>query len=317
MRFRRSQPPLETEPARRTDRIMGTWVSQQVHGLGGERACTLARDEIRRLEQLWSVFAPESEISALANAAGERRLCIEDDTLEILAVAKQLYAQTEGALNVTAGPWMQLWRLAAERGCPPSAADLAEVRELVDMDGLLLGPGRSAQLARAGQSLDLGAVGKGFAADRCIDLYQQRGARHAWVDLGGNVAVLGTRPDGQPWRIGIQAPGRPRGDCFGYIEASDCSVVTSGSYERWFDVGGRRYSHVIDPTTGLPVSTEVRSATVVANSSVFADGLATACLVLGTARSLELAEELRAEVLLLDDAGVHLTPGLESAFHPA
>jgi thiamine biosynthesis lipoprotein len=290
---------------------------QQVHGLGGEQSCILARDEVRRLEQLWSVSLPESEVSALADAAGERRIAVDEDTFEILAVAKQLYAETEGVLNVMAGPLMELWRTAAERGSPPSAAELARVRELVDIDGLSLGPGRSAQLSRAGQSLDLGAVGKGFAADRCIELYQQRGARYAWVDLGGNVSLLGTRPDGRPWRIGIQAPGRPRGDCFGYIEASDCSVVTSGSYERWFDVGGRRYSHVIDPMTGLPVATELRSATVVASSSVFADGLATACLVLGTARSLELAQALRAEVLLLDDAGVHLTPGLESAFHPA
>lgn len=296
---------------------MGTLVRQRVYGIGGAEIAARAHAEIMRLEALWSVYRPDSEISTLGRDAGRSAINVHDDTMAILAQAKQWHALTDGTFDITIAPLMQLWRRAAQSGEAPPADELAAVRELVDVHALELGPGRSARLAREGQAVDLGGVGKGYAADRCVELYHEHGAKHAFLDLGGSLAAVGGRPDGRPWRVGIQRPGRPRGEWFGYVEVSDCSVVTSGSYERGFDIAGRHYSHVLDPRTGSPVENEVLSATIISSSSALADAIATACLVLGTARGLRLASALRADAVLLDATGVHCTPDIASRFFPA
>ncbi|HKP58995.1 MAG TPA: FAD:protein FMN transferase [Polyangiales bacterium] len=315
--FARSSSQLSTAPAERRARQMGTLVQQRVYGIGGERACAEAHAEIARLEALWSVFREDSEICQLARCAGRSSILVHEDTFAVLAQAMQLHGLSGGAFDITAGPLLKLWRQAAQRDSLPEPEELAAARALVGIHDLVLGPGCSAQLGRKGQSIDLGAIGKGYAADRCLELYRQQGVRHALIDLGGNVAALGCRPDGAAWRVGIQAPGRPRGEWFGYLEVTDSSIVTSGSYERGYEVAGQRYSHVLDPRTGVPVSNAVLSATVMADSSTFADGLSTACLILGVERSLELANALGAEVLLLDEAGVHATAGIAQVFHAA
>jgi thiamine biosynthesis lipoprotein len=305
-------------PVERSDRLMGTVVSQRAYGIGAARCAALASAELVRLEGLWSVFRPDSEVSELARCAGCQALAIDTDTLAILAAAKEFQVSMLGAFDTTVGPSLTLWRAAQARGSLPAAEEIAAARALLGSCDIELGPGLRARLKRSGQQLDLGAIAKGYAADRCVELYRQAGIRHALLDLGGNVVLQGQRPDGAPWRVGIQAPGRARGRSIGYLEAADCSVVTSGNYERHFEIAGHRYSHIIDPRTGMPVANDALSATVMAASSTFADALATACIVLGVQDGMTLAEALGARALMLDaKGGVHLTSRLQPYFHAA
>jgi len=191
---------------------------------------------VARLEALWSVFRPTSELSRLAAHAGDPCMVVAPATADIFRHAHKLHALTHGALDITSGSLVRLWRVAAERGYTPTSEELTAARALVNIADLEVTETDRARLRRMGQQLDLGAIGKGYAAERCIELYIQQGARHAMIDLGGNVAVLGSKPDGSAWRVGIQAPTGRRGEHLGYLEVRDCSVVTSGSYERVYEV---------------------------------------------------------------------------------
>ena len=144
------------------------------------------------------------------------------------------------------------------------------------------------------------------------------------IDLGGNIAVLGSKEDGSPWNVGIQDPDAPRGECLGVLSVSDKSVVTSGDYERFFEIGGQRYHHIIDPRTGYPAKSGLRSVTVVAAESMTADALSTALFVLGLKRGSEVLRTLRTALtgenvealFVTSDREVYITPGLAKAYTP-
>ena len=307
--------PLHGTKDGRWDRQMGTVVHQLVHGIVGPQCSELGAREIARLEALWSVFRPTSEVSRLAAQAGDQPIVVAPETVEILTHARELHALTHGALDITAGCLMRLWRTAVERGRVPTSKELAVTRALVNIADLEISAGRLVRLRRAGQQLDLGALVKGYAADRCIELYKGHGVRHAMIDLGGNVAALGSQPDGSPWRVGIQSPRGRRGEHLGYLEVRDCSVVTTGSYERVYEVAGHRYSHIVDPRTGVPVDTDIESVTVMHRSSLMADAFATAFMVLGSKRAFELASELSLDVMLLCGGRWQLTGTIHGLFH--
>ena len=308
---------ISMSPSVRAEAHMGTVVSQRAYGITATQTMQQASAEIAALERLWSVFRTDSEISALAESAGEHPIEVEEVTFLLLVTVARFHASMRGAFDITVGPLLSLWREAARRGRLPSATELDRAAALVDAHCVRLGPMRRAMLDRRGQRLDLGAVGKGYAADRCIELYRNAGLRHALVDFGGNVVLLGPRPDGTPYHVGIQAPERPRGQCVGTVEASDCAIVSSGSYERFFVIDGHRYSHVVDPRNGMPVDNDLASVTVLADSSAFADALSTACFVLGLEEGRALAEELDATALLIDDAGhVHFTGDMAQRYRP-
>jgi thiamine biosynthesis lipoprotein len=311
-------------------------LSQRVYGIHGAQCTERAAVEIARLERLWSVFLPHSEISELARSAGSHPSAISSDTATVLLAAKRWRAWSEGAFDVMGAPLFALWREAAARGRVPESSQVSACLKLVNDQDLVLDAlsdgtpqdlsaarrpmletsAARAFLRRKGECVDLGGIAKGFAADRCRELYGQQGVRHAVLDLGGNAVVLGPRPDGSPWRVGIQSPWGAPGACIGYLEVEDCSVVTSGHYERYFEVAGRRYSHIVDPRTGHPVCNDLLSVTVVARSSMDADAVSTACSVLGLTRSLAMLADARdVEALFIDRShAVHLTPGLVHRF---
>lgn len=303
-------------PAECWDVLMGTLVHQRVYGIAGAFCTELARAEIERLERLWSVFRPDSEVSELGRRAGERPFSVSPETSAILGLASELRAFTKGAFDVTAGAAVELWRRAAASGRSPTASEVTAARALIG-ECVLEVSERTVQLRRRGQRLDLGAIGKGYAADRCVSIYLQHGIRHGMIDLGGNVAVVGGAPDRSAWRIGIQIPGGRRGEYFGYVEARDCSVVTSGNYERNFELDGRQYSHVIDPRTGWPVPCDALSVTVMHASSAYADALATALLVMGRDQGFTFAQDNDLDALLFDRRNLRVTAGMARAFHAA
>ncbi|MCB7130451.1 MAG: FAD:protein FMN transferase, partial [Candidatus Brocadiales bacterium] len=168
--------------------------------------------------------------------------------------------------------------------------------------------------------IDLGGIGKGFAVDRAVDMLKGRGITSALVNLGGNIYALGHPPGADTWKIGVQHP-RDKDVLLGYIELVDMGIATSGDYERFFTVDGQRYSHIIDPRTGMPASGEVISVTVVARSATEADALSTGVFILGRERGAELLEGLKDVGALIayehddyDDIGFEMIGSVKELF---
>jgi thiamine biosynthesis lipoprotein len=210
-----------------------------------------------------------------------------------------------------------LWADAVKKSEPPGEADIVKTLPLVGHNALLLDPHKmTAGLERAGQSVDLGGVGKGYAADKVLDVFRSYGISSAFVNLGGNVAAMGAKPDGSQWHIGIRHP-REENSLVGVVSVADRSVVTSGDYQRYF-IGkdGKRYHHILDPYTGYQAESGLASATVVANGSAAADALSTALFVAGMQKGVGFLDSFPgAEAVFVgQDLSVYATKGLQGSF---
>lgn len=271
------------------DFLMNTTISQKIHGnLSGE-IYDRAIIELQRLEDLLSFYRETSEVSLLNRRAGKPAVKISEELLFILQQAKKYAQLSENAFCVSLAPLVQLWRRSGAAQELPSPDDISHSLTLCENDNLELNEeDHTARLRTGGAMIDLGGIGKGFSADRCCDIYKDMGAVSAFINLGGNVKTIGTRPDGKPWVIGIQHPDKPRGACYGTILCSDRSAVTSGGYERYQEVNGTKYQHIIDGRTGCPADSGLKSVTVLSESSTQADALSTAAFVLGLQKGLEL-----------------------------
>ncbi len=278
----------------------------------GEAAATrLGREavaEARRIEQKFSRYRATSVVGQLNDEAGGAPLAVDDETEALVQSALELARLTGGRFDPTVGVLRQAWDF--RRAEVPSEQVLQALLTRVDYRAVELSHG-TVRLAREGMALDLGGVGKEYAADRLAELLKARGVESAMVNLLGDVRTVGRRGDGAPWLIGVQDP-RDRSRCRFAIRAqADCGVATSGDYERGFESGGVRYHHLLDATTGWPAR-GLASATVVAPTAAEAGRLATASFLLGPERGLHLlAATPSVEGALITEAGELLaTPGM-------
>jgi len=294
--------------------LMDTLIQQRIDDAdGAEAVLDEAEALLRQLDAALSRFQPESDVSRISANAGAAPVPVGEDTLAVLRFAKDFSRQSSNALAVTVTPLSDLWNVNAEDPRVPDADAVAAALTLVD-DAQLVLDGDTAFLARPGMSLDLGALGKGYACDRLIQLYRDRGVTAAIVSVGGSIAALG-RPEGRAYTIGIRDP---RGDASSYIATlplEDAFCSTSGDYEQYFEVGGVRYHHIFDPATGYPADSGLMSVTVISNSGIASDALSTACFVLGPEEGIALLEAWGAEgVFIQKDSVVRVTPGLKETF---
>ncbi len=334
---------------------MGTVITNKVYGKHAENVICAAREETARLEGILSRFIPDSDIGRLNAEAGGGFVQVSRETSEVLSWAVRFSECSHGRFDITIAPLSALWSGAKEGHKPPGKKMIADALKLVNYTDVILDigeaegrhrgidwhrgkagygseaePGRTvhgtaglkgtAGLRRTGQSVDLGGIGKGFAADRILDTYKMFGITSAFTNFGGNVAVLGAKPDGSPWNIGIRHPRKENG-LIGAISVSDRSVVTSGDYQRYFmGLDGKRYHHILDPKNGYPAESGLTSATVVCESSMAADALSTALFVSGFSKDIECVFETLecfpgAEAVLVDkDMTIYVTDGLWGSF---
>ena len=284
---------------------MGTIMTHTAYGRNAQAALQTVAEEARRLERMLSRFVPESDIAVLNRTAGKSRQSVGAETFAILSEAKRLSAQTGGSFDVTVGPLVDLWDFR-HATAPPSPARIRQAAALVNYRDVTLYPDTcEAMLRRHGQALDLGGIGKGYASDAFMRLFQSLGISSAFSNLGGNISTLGARPDGSPWRVGIR---HPRGDgLICAIEVVGKAVVTSGDYERFFlDSSGKRYHHILDPRTGRPAAKGLISVTVVADSAMEADALSTALLASGMEKGLKWFQQCSAAQAILIDEHLNL-----------
>lgn len=300
-----------SEPCRRELMAMDTFMTLSVYAqspAAGEALLEEAAGEIRRLEGLLSVTDPGSEIYQVNHGGA---VSLSEPVRELLEKALELCRETGGALDVTVYPAVRAWGFTTGEYRVPEEAELSALVERVDYGRVSLDGDRLA--LPEGVELDLGSVGKGWTGDRLTALFREAGVSSAIMELGGNVQALGTKPDGAPWRVAVQAPG---GGYAGVLEIADKAVVTSGGYQRYFEQDGETYIHIIDPATGRPARTGLASVTIVADSGLRGDGLSTALFVMGR----EKAEAFwRGNpdfdfILLGEDGTAAITEGLEECF---
>jgi len=244
-----------------------------------------ATEKLRALENTMSFYRDTSEVSLLNRNAGVAPVRVSSELFQLLRLSKDVAEKSENAFNITLAPLIQLWRKAGNE--LPRPDEIKNALSLCEIENLILDED-SAYLCKKNCMIDLGGIGKGFAADICCGLYREMGVASAFVNLGGNVKTVGNRPDGKPWSVGIQHPDKPRGECFGAVMCSDLSVVTSGAYERFQIIGGEKFHHILDGKTGFPALSDLKSVTVISQSSALADALSTTAFVLGLKKGAEL-----------------------------
>ena len=270
-----------------------------------------AEERVRLLHDTLSVFQPESELSLLNASAGCGAVAVGPDTLHLLAQSKHYSAFSGGALSVTTRALSALWEIHARCGSVPGRAEVEHALSLVcDADIELDEVAQTAELKRFGQSVDLGSIAKGFAADEVRRILLEGGVTDALINLGGTVYIIGGVR-----QVGIQHPDRATGIAMGRISLQNGCAVTSGDYERFYEVDGVRYHHIVDPRTGYPARSNLRSVTLIGDSAMNLDALSTAVFVLGAAEGLRLIREAGVEaVFVTTELEVFCTEGLRENF---
>jgi len=303
--------------ARMTHRAMGTVMTHKAFGEYAQDCLATVGMEIARLENLLSCYLPGSEINHINDAAGLNSEKVSCETYEILTKAVEFSQYLPGSFDVTIGPLVNLWSTGRDSLTPPDEVSIQQVLPLINYRDLVLDPWKmTAGLRNMGQSIDLGGIGKGFSGDRILDIFKKYGISSAHSNLGGNVVTLGSKPDGDPWQIGIQHP-RQENRLIGALAVVDRSVVTSGDYQRCFtDKRGITHHHILDPFTGYPSHNNLISVTIVAERSLAADALSTMVFVAGMDRGLELVKSFpQTEAIFVDrDMQVFITKGLKGQF---
>lgn len=245
--------------------------------------------ECGRYENLLSRTIEGSDVWKINHAEGQG-VEVSDDTIEILSTALQVSELSEGAFDVTIAPASVLWDFTSGKTVLPDAGTLEDAVGKIDYRKVKI-EGNTVTLP-AGMMIDLGGVAKGYIADAVKTYLRDRGVKHAILSFGGNIVAIGEKPDGSAWKVGIQDIDLPTGSYMMVAENRGGSTVTSGIYERGFELDGIWYHHILDPQSGWPVQNELASVTIFSDSSMWGDALATAAFALGTEKGKEMIEEL-------------------------
>lgn len=287
---------------------MDTYMNLRAYGEGAQQGLTEAVAEIERLEGLFGVNEPQSDLSRIRQADGQA-VTVSEETAELLQTALTIGQQTEGALDVTIYPVLRAWGFTGEQHQVPSDKELQALLPLVDHRAVVL-EGQTVTVPSEA-AVDLGAVAKGYTSDRLCTILREHGVTSALLNLGGNVQAIGTKPDGSRWKVGIAHP--QGGEPIAVLSIADAAVITSGSYERCFTAeDGTQYHHIIDPQTGYPVRNGLTSVTVIGQKGVLCDALSTAFFVMGQEKSADFwRAHPEIEVVWINEENhLYLTEGL-------
>jgi thiamine biosynthesis lipoprotein len=240
------------------------------------RAAAAATADVRRIEAKYSRYRDDSVTTRINRAAGGGPVVIDAETAALLAYADRCHALSDGLFDLTSGVLRRAWDWKQTPPQLPDEAALAAAVALVGWAGVEWNE-RAIRLPRAGMEIDFGGIGKEYAADRMATICMEHGILHGLVNLGGDVRAIGPQQDGAPWHVGIRHP-RHEGRAIASVELADGAVATSGDYERFFEIGGRRYCHILHPCTGMPAA-YWQSVSVVAPLCVVAGSCSTIAML--------------------------------------
>ncbi len=284
--------------------LMDTFVTQRTSGNDAENTIQSVNNLLQNLEQTYSLYLPESEISKVNAGAGLGPVEVSEEVFDVIRRSLELSSKTDGVFDVTIAPLVKLWGITSAQPKVPSADEISNALSYIGWEQVTLDEeNHTVSLSRPGVSLDLGAIVKGYAAEQCRTIYQEADITGGLLSLGGTVVAVGTRPDGTPFQIGIRDPQGSANDIFGVLSGEDRVIATSGGYERYFEEDGKRYEHILDPRTGYPVETDLISVTAVSEDGLLADFLSTALYMLGSQTVMDNLNRSEFSVIAVTEEG--------------
>lgn len=297
--------------------LLDTIIKLDVYGKNAEQAAEKAMDAISDIDDKMSPTKPTSEIYKINSNAGKNFVKVSDDTFTVVKRAIEYSKLCNGAFDITVGPLVNIWGIGTDKQRIPSKKEIDEKLKLIDYKNILLDEkNKSIKLKNPNEAIDLGAIAKGYTADKVKKVLLKEGVKTAFINLGGNVVTLGAKDDGKPWVIGIQDPTKERGEHFGILKVKEKSVVSSGNYERYFEKDGKRYHHILDSHTGYPSESGLIATTIISDNSIDGDALSTITFLLGADKGIKLIESLKGieGVFVTADKKVYTTSGLKNNF---
>lgn len=272
---------------------------------------------INYYENMVSKNIPTSEVSQINQNAGVQPVVVSSELMEMVKIGLGYASDSNGLFDVSIGSLVDLWGIGTENAKVPNEAELKESMATVDYKNIVIDEAsKSVYLKEPGMIMDLGALAKGYIADRVKDLILEKGFDAAIVNLGGNVLTVGTKPNADFWRIGVRDPRSDTVTEMGILNLEDNSIVSSGVYERFFLEGEMRYHHILNPKTGYPEQNDIMSVSIVSKNSVDGDALSTTAFLMGLEDGLKYVESLEGidAVVVMSDLSVYITSGLSEKF---
>lgn len=281
----------------KTEFLFDTQCTVTAYGTDAQKAVDAVFDRLAEIHHITNYYSKDSQVTKINNAAANTEIFVGDELTDIFLAALEVGNLSQGAFDITVAPVTELWNFSGG-GNVPMHNEIQQRLALVGQDGLQYDGKSKVTKAADGIKIDLGGVAKGYAGDVAIEVLKGYDISGAVVDLGGNITCFGKNPNSKDgkWRIGLQKPFAPAGEYDDVIELEEGAVVTSGTYQRYFEKDEKRYHHIIDPKTGYPADREYDSVTIVADSSLYADCLATACYILGEDKGKALTDKYSAVI---------------------
>lgn len=271
---------------------------------------------LERMDMEFSRTKEDGEIYAVNQAAGKEAVKVSDETLDIVKESVKYAAEMDGLFDPTIGPLVDLWNIGSGGTTVPDKAAIDKARKLTNYKDVIIDDNaKTVKLAKEGMVLDMGGIGKGYAADRIADYLKEQGLNSAMINLGGSsIIALGAKPGGSKWNIGLQDPDQSRGTQLGTIKIEDEVIDASGVYERFFMQDGVRYHHILDPRTGFPSQNGLKSITIMSPNAMDADALSTGVFLMGLEEGMKYLEALPENVeafFITDDNKIYATSGIK------
>ncbi len=263
----------------------------------------------KEYESLFSTTVEGSDIYKINHAAGEP-VTVSDETLALIQTGIDYAKETNGAFDITVGALSSLWDFSNNDGVIPTEQEIEDALSTVSYENIII-DGNSVSLQNPNTQIDLGGIAKGYIADQMKTYLLEQGVTSALINLGGNVLCVGEKPGGSTYQIGIQEPFSEDGEVIASVAISDKSVVTSGTYQRYFEVDGEIYHHILDLSTGYPCNNGLSSVTIISDTSLQGDALSTIVFLMGLEDGLAYVESLEnVEAIFISDDGTITTTGL-------
>jgi thiamine biosynthesis lipoprotein len=268
----------------------------------GEQYIDIAIAEIQRIENLLTTFNEHSETSAINRHAGIEPVAVSEETFSLIKRSIQISDLTQGAFDITYGSAAKrYWHFDTSMTQLPDRKTLLQSVRLINYKNIILDhQNRTVFLKEKGMRIGFGGIGKGYAAERAKELLKSIGANAGVINASGDLTAWGTQPDGKPWTIGIADPANSNMP-FSYLEVTDMAVATSGNYEKYALINGRKYGHTIDPKSGMPVQ-GIKSVTIICRNAEIADALATPVTVMGVRVGMDMINQMKGiSCIIIDD----------------
>ena len=258
--------------------------------------------EIQRIESLFTTYRPESQTNRINDNAGMEPVKVDAEVFNLIERSMHISTITQGAFDLSYGSIdKSLWNFDQKMTRLPSAETALKMVHLIDYRNIILdAENQTVFLKEKGMRIGFGGIGKGYAAEMAKKILVERHVKSGIINASGDLTAWGFQPNGKPWTIGVANPDAPN-NAFSYLEISEKAIATSGNYEKYVTINGKKYSHTIDPKTGLPI-TGIKSVTVIANNAEFADAMATPIAVMGIKNGLFLVNQIpNLHCIIIDD----------------